>query len=700
MNHDPITGPPVRSHAPSDVSWQARRLSGRYTGQLSTPEGPVSLVLHVDIDGPKPQGIVSGTLHEPGRGEHPIRFLQPVAQRASEHGTVTLEVGGLSVQPRVTPAPLSGLEIRIKPSTAADEQPRAVAQFIGPVPLGPIDLQREGPWFRTVELQVDHESGATMPLPPYSSLAHPDRPRRLVDRQLSLQQAFADAGIRIVYSGDSKQLDTSAAGDDHKWSQRELHDAMTANWDAYANRPQWKMWVLIANLADNSGLGGLMFDTNIAEPGGVDRQGMALFTHCEYFFSPAGLYCTNNQPAQPAAQREMFFTLVHEIGHAFNLVHPAERKTAEEWSSVAGLNARPNRSALTFMNYPNLATPNGLGAANASWFYRRFGFTFEGPELVFLRHAPDRDVEMGGKAWGSNNARLGLGLEPRLRLQCRSRRQSYELGERVIVELKLQNVGTAELTIHDSLHPSEGFVQVGVTDPDGRRRIYKPLQQAHRAMQTRQLPPGHAIYKRVDLSVGLDGFAFKQAGRYRVDASYVNVDGRATRADYAFRVSAASSQDEGAVRELFSARVGRVLYVDGTRYLEDVNEKLDWVRAQLGNQHPASIHLATVRFSPMAHDGHVLDAASGVLRRVHADPERAMSLVHDLVGERASEAADTLGHIGYRRLVERYTGAAQQSGRSDLAKQAHQQLIDLLGGRGVPPSVLAELQSRQDELNG
>jgi hypothetical protein len=91
-------------------------------------------------------------------------------------------------------------------------------------------------------------------------------------RELSLDDVFREAGVRIVRAGPPKTLASATAGPDHEWSQRELHDAMSANWEAFANRSQWKLWVLLANHADKSMLAGVMFDANIDEPGGVDRQ--------------------------------------------------------------------------------------------------------------------------------------------------------------------------------------------------------------------------------------------------------------------------------------------------------------------------------------------------------------------------------------------------------------------------------------------
>src|SRR5678816_4312013 len=93
------------------------------------------------------------------------------------------------------------------------------------------------------------------------------------------------------------------------------------------------------------------------------------------------------------------------------------------------------------MNYPDSAMPSAGVPGNASWFYRRFRFRFEDAELLFLRHAPERYVEMGADAWFSNHARVARdSIDPRLQLWIRTRKTMLEHGEPVILELKLKNV--------------------------------------------------------------------------------------------------------------------------------------------------------------------------------------------------------------------------------------------------------------------
>ena len=87
------------------------------------------------------------------------------------------------------------------------------------------------------------------------------------------------------------------------------------------------MWIFFAERSVSRTLAGIMFDAYLDEPGGVDRQGTAIFTQCPALHAE---YVDDNLPhSDEAIERELFTLLVHEPGHAFNLYHP--------WSKTADL---------------------------------------------------------------------------------------------------------------------------------------------------------------------------------------------------------------------------------------------------------------------------------------------------------------------------------------------------------------------------
>jgi hypothetical protein len=124
------------------------------------------------------------------------------------------------------------------------------------------------------------------------------------------------------------------------------------------------------------------------------RQGTAIFTDSFIQDVPAG-------DPNPAAwrQRMVFWTVVHEMGHAFNLAHSWQKAlgfplvTGNPWIPLTN-----QPEARSFMNYPF----NVSGGESA--FFSDFRLRFSDEELIFMRHAPRRFVQVGNSDWFVNHA--------------------------------------------------------------------------------------------------------------------------------------------------------------------------------------------------------------------------------------------------------------------------------------------------------
>jgi hypothetical protein len=677
--------------------------AGSNSGGAPSDQDRLRFTLHVDIDGPSPLNIVSGTLHTDARlpEHHRWHFIGRVTTSEQTAVGRRLIVEQFTLHWPDSDVVVDRLELQL--SHADQTEARAEAHF-GRTDqartYGPFIATRTSPWFRSVEIDIDVETGAAQ-IEPYDTHLHPDRPAKLPRELLTIERVFADAGIKIVRSPESGDLvDVSESGADQRWSYSELNDSMQLHWDAFANRPQWKAWLLLAGRSERDRLGGVMFDGDIDEPGGVDRQGVAVFTGCEYFYAEDGGYIQMNPPGLPAVRRELLFNTIHELGHIFNLAHPMERRAGRAWDAPAWMRSRQSRRALTWMNYPNSAM-SGFGA-NATWFYKRFNFRFDKHELLYLRHAPEHYVQMGGEAWFRNHARAATSsIDRRLQLSLRSRKQVYELGEPVLVELRLKNVSDQAVQVHRNLDPCDGLVELAVTAPDGSRRPHAPIAHTRARLDEYVLTPtGTPLYESVDLTVGAFGFPFKQPGAYLVEVRYSNLDGSTATATMDLHVRPPATPDTARiVSELFEARVGRVLYVGGTRVMEDVNDKLDWVRQRLGPRHPASIHLTAVRFAPFASAAKVVEPAVSNIHVLEAEPDRVVNHLAEIVIDQPDDAADTFGHIGFRQVVDTFTQSAVAAGRQDLAVEAQKQLVGLFRSRHVLPSFIASVERQAAELD-
>jgi hypothetical protein len=382
-----------------------RRLSGRY--QVGD-----DLLLRVDIDGPTPLGVLS-LAPAPDDGSGGWALLARVESRTRERDVIVLTA---RVWPRagITDEPMLDIEVvrvELRRGRRGCEPSARVELFDG-------DGRSRGCWrgprasasFRSVCLDIDREPDA-LPMPVYATHAHADRPASLRSRSLSVAEVYDDAGVELRYRAPERPTQGLAprAGLGQPWTIEALHDSMARHWAGHSRERQWRMWLLLACRFERSRVAGLMFDTDASANDGASRRGVALFTRCAYFHDPAGVNAQANPPAQIAADRELFFNLIHEIGHVFNLPHPFERNQAR-WPGPDWFEPTRQPDALSWMSYPNDADPERRGGAR--WFYKRFRFRFSRRELLFLRHAPERCVVMGGASWLHDHARAPLD-EPR-----------------------------------------------------------------------------------------------------------------------------------------------------------------------------------------------------------------------------------------------------------------------------------------------
>jgi hypothetical protein len=657
-----------------------------------------AITLHIDVDGVDPLGVVSGEVAGgSGVGPAPVHFIGRVTGSEHDGAEHRLTVAEFRLTWPDTGEAVDRLEVVV---AAGTQPPSARVTFLvvgGATGHGPYAAVRESAFFRDVEVEVDVEEGAVA-AEPYDTTTHPVRPPGHPGEVLTLETAYAKAGVSIVRSAESNTIGNAAAGDDRRWSNQELHDAMESHWSSFADRRQWKMWIFLAALGESDSLGGIMFDGDIDEPGGVDRQGTALFTLCPHFHTAEGAYPQANPPAAEAARRELFFNLVHESGHAFNLAHSFQKQRGTPWTPPPWLPLRDAPKALSWMNYPDEASPGG-GSPAAAWFYERFPFRFDDGENLFIRHAPGRLVEMGNEAWFQHHARVARGtVDPRLDFRVRTRTDTVELGEAVFVELRLRNASDGPVLAHRNLYPSDGLVEIAVTNPRGERRPWQPIADTRSKVDADVLAPGEAVYRELNLTMGMLGFPFKDPGPYRVEASYRNIDGGTAAAVLQLHVRPpASYDDRRTINSLFDAGVGRVLQVGGSRLMEEANDRIDHVVDRLGETHPASYYLNAVRALPLAKPYKLLTGDADAVQVDEQDPEFVQRRLSPVV-ERPEEAADVVGHIVYRRLVETYTDAALETDGRAEAHRAQRTMLQMFQERDVVEPVVREVERRVEEL--
>jgi hypothetical protein len=637
--------------------------------------------LRVDVDGWYPQMTVSGMVRGGANRLEWIASVQKVATNTFEGG-IWYKNGQASLLPQTT------VRVRIDAS-GGPRSLKTIATFSGgglrPTSRVFSFVSRN---FRSVEFEYDHVAGCN-PVFAIDTAAHPNRPATLPAQTLSIEDTFRRSGFAVAKSGGDSPVPISGAGANQTWSDQEMHDAMQVHWSRFANKPQWSLWVFWAALHDRgTSLGGIMYD----DIGPNHRQGTAIFTEAFIKNAPAG------DPA-PAAwvARMRFWTAVHEMGHAFNLAHSWQKDHPPQWGTP-WIPLANETEARSFMNYPY----NVSGGQTA--FFSDFDYRFSDQELLFMRHAPERFVQMGNADWFDNHAfeNAQVSPEPSLKLEARVNRAKpvFEFLEPVMIELKLTNVSGAPLIIDQ--HVLEGAHDLTlILKAKGKpARQWHPYATYCLEPDATVLQPGESFYHPVFAGVGSNGWDVAEPGRYLVQACLRHGDEDVVSAPLELVIRPPLDREEEVLaQDLLTDDVGRVLAFDGSRELETAIDTLKLAADKFKRRRLAA-HAQVALGLTEARPGKLLREKKGepVIEMVKANLADAKKRLEAALATDEEGAAETLGHIEYTDYAERFADILTDDGDQRAAVKLLGGLEKTLAARKVLPRVIDAVRSRREAL--
>ncbi|MEU6000991.1 hypothetical protein ABZ837_24565 [Streptomyces sp. NPDC047197] len=543
------------------------------------------------------------------------------------------------------------------------------------------DVPRVSTYFHTVDYEVDTVVGETAIVSYDTSKAAV--PPGYANRTLTVPSSFAEAGIELRTSGTRSVLDTSGAGTDLLWSNAELHAAMVANFSGHRDVPQWKLWTLVAG-ASERGSAGTMFDQ-----AGLHRQGLAVFTQ-----------------ANTAGTNDELHTYVHEIGHAFNLLHSFAKATAVPPAPSGPLNGYGD---LSWMQYPHLYQGDSAAkteSEKAAAFFRAFPFRFTDNEIRHLRHGFYRNVIMGGSDFASGAAKeqppmelfaQPLADESGLLLEVEGQ-AAFEYGEPVVAQLKLSRTGSrGDVTVIPDLDPSAGHLSVSITGPYGQSRLFQPLARECAGHDTLALTTqAPAIYASVYLGYGVDGLYFSEPGLYKVTAAYQAPDGsRVVSAPRTVRVRQPLVRADQQVGELLMGDdQGQLLTFLGSDApsLQNGNDALQEVIERHGD-HPLAVHARLARGANAGrHFQHIRDG-----RLVVREPDIKESVQQLGAAINASTGDEGLDNITLNKAMRRLARVHAKDGNLPEADAVLNKMVATFKGKGLPAAVQKTIQAQAEE---
>jgi hypothetical protein len=633
--------------------------------------------LRIDVDGRYPQMVASGVIH--GGMFSRVHWIANMIQEEPN-----LWTGGIFyTEGNKSSFPYKAVRIQVIPNAFPSQRKAEVTLSGGGSTKRTRVFKFASPNFHTVDFEFDFVEGEKVLLD-IKTHAHPNRPSTLENEDLSVITIFERAGFAVTTTPGGK-VPIKGAGQNKKWSYQEMHDAMQKYWSHFDSKAQWAMWVFFAGLNEEDGksLGGIMFD----DIGAQHRQGTAIFNNSFIADPPA-----RDKSPEDWVRRMNFWTTCHEMGHCFNLAHAWEKGAgSQDWIPL-----RSDAEARSFMNYPY----NVKGGQSA--FFADFEFRFGDGELLFMRHAPERFVQMGNAEWFDNHGfrEANVSPEPKFELIVRVNRPqpAFEFMEPVVLELKLTNTSNEPQMVHDKLLSTMERITLVIKKKDKPARQYAPHAQFCWQPKNKVLNPGESLYESLFASAGRNGWEISEPGYYLVQVALDMDDEDLISEPLMIRITPPHDRytEEYLAQDVFSDEVGRILTFDGSRFLEKGNDVLREVAAQLPNSRLA-IHCNVPLGKAFAKDYKYLelgDSPSETAIKV-AKPDTKESgrcLSAALTGD-MNAAAETLGHVDFKSYLEAYEDSLRGQGDKKRANDVREKAYVCLKNRGVKASVLEELKT-------
>jgi hypothetical protein len=555
---------------PTPLPLPKRLVSGRYR----SPAAGFQVELRVDVDGTRPLNEVSGDFYQISGGTTTYFGSFVVKTPTLNVTATTVTVKGLGEFTFSAGAPV--VQVTVPRVLIFTPPPNATLQFFttAGAPGAVYSCAFESRFFRTVSYERGRASDVSSPeFLSYNTAAFPSAG---ANRILSVQKAYAEAGVEVQVLPEADLIDISDAGKDAQWSDSELEASMQLHFDQFRDVPQWKVWEMVCQLHElGPGLYGIMFDYQDAH----QRQGCAVFH--------AGIGGITNDKL-----RLQLYTYVHELGHCFNLMHSWQK-------SLANPPGTDRPDSPSWMNYP-WRFPGGEAA-----FWNAFAFQFDNGEIAHIRHAFRDQVIMGANAFGAGAALT----DPRaFAAPVRDRSdlvfeiatpRSVLLGEPVVLRLNLKTTSGRGKTVHGYLHPTTGLVKIAIQKPGGEVHLFEPIMEhCVSGQQTFIDVSSAALQDSAYIGYGKRGLYFTQGGLYKIRATYYAADGSQVLSNLiSMRVrNPATAEDENMADLLMGDEQGRLFALLGSdsTQLANGNKAFDEVLAKYPG-HPLANYVRLVK---------------------------------------------------------------------------------------------------------
>lgn len=383
------------------------------------------------------------------------------------------------------------------------ELPRPTLQMTGEAMIGgtpyTVTATKTSPFYRGCVVEVDVMEDRSFPT--------------WVAGQ-SFARIYRTAGIDLAV-----RMSDVDVPEDASLTTAELH-ALLATW---RNVPgignAWRAWLLVGSRRAGSNTFGLMFDQTAPH-----REGAVGFYDARM---GSGATIAPDARSRDLGEVPAAFlrTLVHEVGHVFNLYHP---KHDVHRPPVGTTTMNQTGDVISF------ATTSNPYPDNIAW-------SFNEHNRMSLVHSPDPQVAPGWKEFGwGHGARFGgvptpfdaAGLDvpaapSELALDLDLPAEAVA-GEFLMARISVTNRGSEPAEVHRNLNLAEGHVELEVTTPTGDAMELRDVVFACGDHDTVELAAGDTVSQEVQVFYTNRGHVFATPGTYSVRAVMAAADGDAS----------------------------------------------------------------------------------------------------------------------------------------------------------------------------
>jgi hypothetical protein len=289
---------------------------------------------------------------------------------------------------------------------------------------------------------------------------------------------------------------------------------------------------------------------------------------------------------------------------------------------------------------------------------------------------------------------------------------AFEFMEPVILELKLTNTSSQPQLVDENLLTKTDSMAVILKKDGSPARQFVPYAQYCWLSETKALMPGESVYEPLFVSAGQNGWDVAEPGRYTVQVA-LHTEGEEYLVSNPLRLLVEPPLDERRydqerlAQDFFSEEVGRILWFGGSQRLKKGNDVLREAAERLSDRRVA-LHAHAALGNAVAREYKQLNLGDNGKERakpaaiaggeIAVRPPNVEEAREDyaaaLTDEREVGAA-SLGHIRYRRYMNRFSDLLAEQGERQEAAQIQDQLHDTLANRKVLDRVLREIKDRR-----